>query len=235
MKKAIYAGTALFFVIISTTAHAQFSKGNKFVEASLGSIRFSRIFSFDLYPAVGFFIADNLAVGGEVDIYFGSNKNNTYNSSGIKTNESKTNSVNLGVGPFVRYYFAGDNKSKFYGQAGGFFSSDVSYNSESRLYSGSGVYQGVSKTEYNKKPVNISANIRVGWNRMLTETIALNASLGYQFSRSTYTYSYRSIPAIGPETVSPQYKYTGTSNNVLWNLGFTMFLPSGGKHPVKKK
>ena len=252
MKKMLSAATACLFLLFSTNVSAQFSKGSKFVEANFGNIGFNKSdskgesggsssksdnkgFSINLFPRVGYFITDNFAVGAEVDIYFYNNKGNFYNSAGVKSSDSKTTEVSLGVGPFVRYYFAGDNRSRFYGQVGGSIYGDLVYDVESRSYSGGNLFS-TTKYDYKKKYNNLAGNVLVGWNRILAENVALNMSLGYRYSHTTYTYNYTTTPVIGSPATGPDYKYTNSNNSVTWNIGFTMFFPSkAGKAKKGKK
>ena len=112
-----------FITMMALTAQGQMKKGNVMIGAStnlnlLGagtngeylSLGFStvkykdgpdetdKLLSLNLYPKVGYFIIDNLAVGLDVNIGFSSQKDGEDDSK-------STNSV-IGAGPFVRYYLS---------------------------------------------------------------------------------------------------------------------------------
>ncbi|HMI78117.1 MAG TPA: hypothetical protein VK484_04955 [Ferruginibacter sp.] len=255
MKRTIHALTVLFFpLLISGSTMAQFGKGGKFVEGGFGGISYSksdnksetggttgksdsRSFGISLYPRIGFFIADNFAVGAEVDIAFTNSKSNNFSSiTGVKTSDTKGNYINVGIGPFARYYFSGsaDGKSKFYGQVGGSINADLSYDYEGNSYNSvTGAKVSTTTYDYKKKERSYTGSALLGWNRFLTDNVALNLNLGYRYYTRTYTYNSTVTPVVGSPSTSPDVKYSTDNHYVAWNIGFTMFFPSKAQ-PRKK-
>ncbi|RYE91146.1 MAG: hypothetical protein EOO37_01090 [Cytophagaceae bacterium] len=106
---------ALAFLGLTTSiAHAQttpLTKGRGLLSGSIGyqSVKYRGSESQDLFtfsPTVGYFVADNLAIGLNGNLQ-------TYGSGAYGTN-------NFSVGPFVRYYrfVGGSDKFALYGQGG---------------------------------------------------------------------------------------------------------------------
>ena len=98
--------TAMFllFLLSTNTAVAQYDKGTIIVDANFGNIGFNKYdskdvtgtntnknggnsFRFNLYPRLGYFVANNFVVGTELDIYFYSSKSNYFNNAGLKTSD----------------------------------------------------------------------------------------------------------------------------------------------------
>lgn len=114
MKKV----TILFLLLtalIITSANAQTSQGNMMVGGTLSLSSTSYQSNSDVgssnitfAPGFGYFVADNLVVGANLLI----------GSSTTDTGVNKTETTNLGFGPFARYYkFTSNDKFAFYGQA----------------------------------------------------------------------------------------------------------------------
>ncbi|HEX5025239.1 MAG TPA: hypothetical protein VFV68_08195 [Agriterribacter sp.] len=95
MKK-ITLPLALVCLLLTSAAYAQIQKGNVLVGADLANFKIGLEndagFSLDLSPKAGWFIKDNLAIGGYVQ--FGINK----------LNKSSPTETTYGIGPLVRYY-----------------------------------------------------------------------------------------------------------------------------------
>jgi hypothetical protein len=246
-KKSFFltAAIAIAMVLLSGNAvTAQLKKGNMLVETSLGNISINKgktkyesptavtssyennNFSFNLTPRIGFFLSDNFVLGTELGIYFYNSKSKDFNAAGVKTSDSKYNETTLGLAPFARYYFPGKNpKSMFYGQLSAGFNIDLSLNQDYTYYNAIGAVTSKFKYNYSKKPFNFRGDVKVGWNRLLTESIALNMDLGYQIYKNTQTSTYTQTPAVGPATTSTSSKYTYDRSGIVWGLGFTMFIP----------
>lgn len=69
----------------------------------------SRGFRISIAPVAGFFIRDNFLVGASVRINVNRNRFTSDNS------DQHINTTSLGMGPFVRYYFRGTEKARFFG------------------------------------------------------------------------------------------------------------------------
>lgn len=106
MKYAI-----LFVILIPFTLSAQFVKGDKFIGGSMGfniqnsgnhpaDLNASQVNSFSFRPEIGFFLANNIAVGSELTYSFHSNK---YTSFDDIVSESKTTAY--GVSVFAKKFY----------------------------------------------------------------------------------------------------------------------------------
>lgn len=69
----------------------------------------NRGFRISLVPVAGIFIRDNLLIGASVKINVNRIRFTTYNT------DQRIHSTSLGIGPFVRYYFRGTEKARFFG------------------------------------------------------------------------------------------------------------------------
>ena len=110
MKK-LFLGAAL--LLASATSFAQTEKGKLMVGAS-SDLNFTSTTNdetddttntFEVSPQVGYFVADNIAVG----LNFG------YSNVNPEGDDNSTNTI--GVGPFARVYFLEEEKIRPYAQA----------------------------------------------------------------------------------------------------------------------
>lgn len=95
MRKVAYLTLLAISMVFSAKTYAQTEKGNMLVGANLGNIGgvFSSqtsTFNLNLTPKLGWFIKDDIAIGGLVNL-------------GLSTGGGNT-SFNYGVGAFGRYY-----------------------------------------------------------------------------------------------------------------------------------
>lgn len=95
MKKIsllLLAGAAVFF---TNSANAQIQKGNIMVGSSLANLDFGlqkgASVGVNLHPRVGYFIQDNIAIGGLVNF-------------GFNYAKSQGTNINYGINAFGRYY-----------------------------------------------------------------------------------------------------------------------------------
>ena len=108
MKKTIF--TLFIAVLLSTSALAQLEQGTKIVGGEFGvelntnkskfenqTVTNSKSTSISLEPRFGYFVIDNLAVGGELSL-------STF-SSKSESSDNKITGTSFAIGPFVRYYF----------------------------------------------------------------------------------------------------------------------------------
>ena len=128
-----FSAAALFLMFIPSITKAQFSKGDLLVEGGLGNIKVSKDksqyeangtvgykyenkgFSIAIFPRVGFFLSSKFVVGTTFGINYSSDKyENILATTNQTQNDSKTSGLVLDVLPFVRYYFPGNAKTRFY-------------------------------------------------------------------------------------------------------------------------
>ncbi|MES2428034.1 MAG: hypothetical protein V4560_13725 [Bacteroidota bacterium] len=107
--------TFLILFILSTisfSANAQIQKGNVMVGGDLADISLGlnspNVFSFSISPKAAWFVEDNLALGGVVNL-------------GIQTAKGSNTVTTYGIGGLGRYYAGSDvsvlNHGRFFGEA----------------------------------------------------------------------------------------------------------------------
>jgi len=123
MKKVL----SIAFVAIMAaclSAKAQIQEGNVMVGGNFANLSLgldnSKVFSFDVTPKAAWFIQDNIALGGYVNL-------------GIQTAKNSSTTTNYGVGALGRYYTGKDMEvlkhGRFFGEANlGFGGINVSDN-----------------------------------------------------------------------------------------------------------
>ena len=149
MKKFLFI--AIAFIAFQTSNAQSFAKGDKFVEGTVKFVTGDGNETFNLNPAVGYFLTDKVAVGSEV------NTQSTNNEAGVKISDS------FGIGVFARSYFLkiGDHLN-VYSQLG------LSIN-DTKLYT----------DEDGTKPGDKSTNIAfgLGANYFVTNSLSLTLKL----------------------------------------------------------
>ncbi len=232
MLKLIFI--SLFFISIG--CYGQFTKGTRTVGLNLTSFNFSSLnSSYDvnqigsssntnnslnvsITPSMGWFISEQVLVGGS----FSFNLNNSKFTAGNNVTR-KGNSFTAGIGSFGRYYFGATNFMP-YAQA----SLGVSFGSGKNTWDET--YTTYSeKGEGNQKSIfNINAGIGMGLTKMISKNTGLDISLGYGFTNSSFDYSsesniqYNNPPS--SELRKSEYKYTGVNHGASFSIGFLIFL-----------
>lgn len=151
----------LIFLILSiftySTTFAQTEKGIKLLggSADISSTSFDsdseNIFGVSVNPNIGFFLVDNFALGAEVPLGF--------------TSSDISNTTQVGLVPFARYYLGSSDTRKFFlGVRGGIVSSNVSFDSGDDISRNQGV---------------VGANAGVAF--FINQSIALETALNYQY------------------------------------------------------
>ncbi len=195
--------TAVMGLALGTKAQTfGFQKGDGLLEGAIGvgstdnKTAEQKTTSFTLSPKVGYFITNKTAVG--VRVSYGQAKSTNY--SGANETYSQTN--NLGLGLFARYYFLEIGpRFKAYGEAG------LGYSSAG------GEFNNGTTTVKLDKTNTIGINGGVGANFFLTDNIAI----GYQFA-----------DIIGFSTTKANTSGAKASNNFTVNLNsFSNFFNTG--------
>lgn len=246
-KNLIITGIiTVFFSLFSQQTSAQFGKGNWLAEGSIGNISITNTksetsqqgltsnsetkgFGFAIFPKAGYFITDDLVLGASLSFGVSSSKSEGYNSNGIRTSESKSSTSYVGLSPFLRYYFKGTDKLRFYGQLQAGYDMDLSDKYDTKSYNGTtGVLQNTATQDYKDNYAAPNVSGAIGLNYFLTDNVALNSSIGYYYSKATYSYSY-SVTNVqtGVTSTQPDVDYSSTRNNIIWNVGFTMIVCRG--------
>jgi hypothetical protein len=234
---------AATFLVFSTT-YAQFKKGDIMIGASLASLSYNSgssdvsfpnvngytskttSFAIRIEPTIGFFISENTAVGGALNIT-PSGQKVRYMDAGTTFQEDKMNNFNLGLGAFVRHYF---NKSTFmpFGQLG------LNAGTSSGTTEGFKFYDAAIDyvVRYNgKSSAGFFANSRLvlGFTKMLGENAGLDIFGGYEYSYNKNTYKTTTTTDYGIdgsiETTAinePTTKFT--NHGFFIGAGFQVFL-----------
>ena len=107
MKKTLFSILAFFAL---STAFAQFEQGRMLVGGDVGfssitakgksgstTVTYGKTTTFSLSPKFGYFIIDNLAIGGELEAAVSNYKDDD--------GEDESKFSQISIGPFARYYF----------------------------------------------------------------------------------------------------------------------------------
>ena len=244
MKKnlLIFAALMISLALFPAITNAQFVKGGMFVEGSLGNLTVSNSkthyedknglptyrykdngFAIGIFPRIGFLVTNNLAIGTTLGLNFSSNKRTFQDEiTSVNQSENKVSAFTLEVMPFVRYYFGKPTGTRFYGQAGGGISTDLSRKDETKSLIGPST---TNKYNYTNKPISVSGEAMLGMNHFVSQNVAVNASLGYRYTSSKETTTYTNNAGV---TSDPE-KYISKGGAFIWNVGFTMFIPCSKK------
>ncbi len=237
--------TVLFLSVIFS-ANAQFSKGDKMVGASIGSVYFnsgssdvsfpsfngyetsSNGYGLRIEPTMGWFISEKTAVGGSLNINPSGSKV-SYMVNGTTFQQDKSNTFNIGIGAFARNYFSANNTFMPYGQFG-FNVGISSQNTEGFLYTGSGTT--ASKETYDGKSSGgffANAALQLGMTKMLGETTGLDVFAGYTYSYNKNTMKTTSQIDEGnngsiDQTAVNEPTTKFTNHGFIIGIGFQVFL-----------
>lgn len=152
MKKLLLS--LVLVAVLGFASKAQTEKGNWMVGAQAANINYNYDSTYDVFrltltPQAGYFVKNNLAIGAKLSLDLVSSDGTTAVWS---------------VGPFVRGYFGGNEKSKFFAEANP---------SLGRIQLG-----GEGFTMY-----NLGAS--VGYAYFITKNIGLETGLSYNYSNAT--------------------------------------------------
>ena len=244
-KVILSLGAFLLCSLLPAISKAQFNKGDKFLEGGLGSISFTKNkmtnqetgypenrsqtneFSASIFPRVGFFISNNVVLGGTLGLSYTSSLSKNFSSAnGSKTFEGNSRLAELDIIPFLRYYFRGKGvQTRFYGQVGGGVALALSVTTKGENYTANGSVASKIVYKYPKKPMSIAGELLVGVNHFVSQNVALNAAIGYSYKwqkmKNYYEETYLNIPV----DKSPEATIINKSGALAWNVGFTMFIP----------
>jgi hypothetical protein len=212
---------------------SQTKKGSKMIGIGIGSISYTdsksktsysntvteynsdgNSFSISVFPNVGWFIQDGLAIGGSVSVSYYTSKSNNSNTSSTATSDSKSDQPSFYVGPFARYYFGGSSKGMPFAQVN--FQYGV-YAGKSTSESSSG-----SSSETKTKPKgDWNAGLTFGYEHFISPYLGFYGSLGVNYGKSKTDYDYKPSSGTG---------YTYTSEYSRWyvpvSVGLQVHLPS---------
>lgn len=119
MKKLLLTAAAVFAFGFANAQEGGFAKGDIFVSGAFGinseKTGDAKSSGFEIEPKVGFFVTENIAIGGKL----GYRTENEENAFGNKT----TDEAALTIGAFGRYFFTPASKFSLFGQLGVDYSS----------------------------------------------------------------------------------------------------------------
>ena len=190
---------------LALPAQAQTERGAKLLGVSVGNITYNNYrdsdnaFSAAVYPSVGWFVVDRLAVGTGVNLSYDRSRSSLVGIDGPVVRTGRT--WGYGLAPFARYYFVNAEKHKLFVQASG----DVTrYSIRSKIKENGQTNQGGSYSE-----TDFGWAAGVGYNYFVSPNVALETTVGYRRANEA---SYVGAPAQGSLDV---------------RLGFSVFLLSG--------
>jgi hypothetical protein len=237
---------AVSMVLTGLTIQAQFSKGDRMVGASVGSILYnsgtaditvaqignnsSKVTSFNvsLTPSMGWFISSNTAVGAVLNINPTGNKT-TYEQNGSTYQSDKSTTFNIGLGGFVRHYLNHSGSLMPFGQFGvnmGF----STLKTEGFFYGGSG--PTAYKTTYDGSSNGgffVNATVQGGLTKMVGENAGLDFYIGYNYAHNNYTFKRTTTRDNGndgsiDETGTQESTTKFTNHGFLLGVGFQVFI-----------
>jgi len=166
-------------------------------------------FNIGLSPRIGYFVADNVAFGAEIDLSY-SHSTTTYSeSSSTSTDTSKYNSLYAYIGPFLQVYL---------GSPGGSGQPYVKVMAGLGMYpSYSGEYSSTAGASYSytytyDKYESYAASVEIGYEYFPNPSIGLIFYAGYSYSHYEYTYAY-------DYSVGTDYSATNKYNYGSFNFG----------------
>jgi hypothetical protein len=242
MKKYVIL---VIMILPAFVARAQFSKGDKMVGASVGSIFFnsgssdvsfpqtrgysstSSSYGLRIEPAFGWFITDKTVIGASVNINPGGQKI-SYQDLGTTFQEDKSTNFNIGVGGFARNYFGAPGNFRMFGQFG--FNAGINSGTTEgfRYYTASPNY----KISYDGKSSGgffANAILQLGLTKMVGDHTGLDLYIGYNYSYNKNTFKTTTLTDLNLDGSidsrgenEPTTKFT--NHGLIIGVGFQIFL-----------
>jgi len=237
---------SVLFLIGSFSANAQFSKGDKMVGASVGSVVFnsgnsdisvaqigdntSKItnYNISINPTIGWFISENTAVGASLNLNPAGNKT-SYEQNGSTYQSDKTTAFNIGLGAFARHYFTSQASMKPFSQFG--FNLGInSLKTDGFFYGGSGT--SAYKITYEGKSSGgffANASLQAGLTKMMGENAGLDFFIGYNYGYNKNTFDKTTLRDNGndgsiDERGENETTTKFTNHGFILGVGFQVFL-----------
>ncbi|WP_439879604.1 outer membrane beta-barrel protein [Pontibacter sp. MBLB2868] len=150
--------TLLFAFALTFSSNAQTQKGTLMIGGS-GTTNFNDGFAITLNPNLGYFFADNIAVGSSLNLSY----------SRVKPFRN----IGIGISPFARYYFGEQAPTRLFAQANAAYS----YNHN----------EGISSTDYSSNSyTSSSVGGGLGVVHFITEQVGLEAQFFYNNVKSQW-------------------------------------------------
>jgi hypothetical protein len=242
LKRILLSIAGLLFIGF---AQAQFSKGDKMVGATIGSVFFNsgksdysypapttgfssnvKSFGVNFTPMYGWFISDKTVMGASFLLDYGHQKTfDKDGSNGNTFNEDQSNHFNIGIGGFARNYFSTSGGFSPFGQVAINFG--ISSSSSKGFY-----FTGSDKSTYDGSSSGgffANAGLSLGMTKMLNPHTGLDIFLGYNYSYTKNEFKKVTQFDMGnngtidqTSTSQPTTKYT--NNGVTAGIGLQVFL-----------
>lgn len=203
MNKILKPGFLFLACCFTTIMNAQFKKGTKLVSTNIGTALFNsttidygqtvgvggtlytqaniKNFDISLAPGLGWFINQQIAVGGRVGLnYLSSKRNDKDQSSGNIYSKENSNSFFVDLNAFSRYYFTTEKTWLPFAEASaglGFGSSK----GDGFFYRGT-EYKDVTDTK-SSGDFTVNAGLLIGITKMITEDVGFDIAVGYKYNR----------------------------------------------------
>lgn len=190
--------------LVHLSVKAQTEKGRWNAGVSIGSFDYQKgeyghSFSASVRPTAGYFAATNLLVG--IGVPFG-HTSQTYDGPVFSQSGQTTL---IGLSPFARYYVGSSRLKPYVGLAYS-FSHQTTHNENTLNTPG-------TPTETNTRSISTVLTPSLGLAYFLTNSISVDAQLGYNWNSSKVTYD--SVVS----TDFPRYSY----RNATLAIGFNIF------------
>ncbi len=167
MKKLFF--TSIFTFLLSSFWMAAQTESGSMMIGGTGGINFGDERSnLQLNPAVGFFVADQIAVGGMLNLRYS------------KVGEAKV--TNFGIAPFGRYYFTDEMPVKFFGQALIGFNSIKPKGVDATNFTVFGLGVGMDYFFNNR----VAFELIAGWNGSKTKDVDMLNTFGIAFGVQSF-------------------------------------------------
>lgn len=197
----------LFILLAGCTlaVNAQTFRGDWLIDCCFGGLKYSgsdsrtsfsnspvvenndrNSFSIRFNPGGGYFVRDNLAIGGGINFGYSNRKNETTNTTSTYTRTTESTMPSFYIGPMARYYFGGSDKCRPFtqfdfqlGMSGGKEKEETSF--------GAGINGETTTTSKNSWKTGLS----VGYEYLFTPNVGIYGSLGFNYEKGKTTYEYR--------------------------------------------
>lgn len=134
----------LVFCLAGSSLFAQTQQGSIMLGGGAGFATQTGLTAFEISPNLGFFVIDQLAVGGRL-------------SFASVSPEGGSSTTTIGIGPFVRYYFMGEGKARVFAQGNFDWSSQKTGDADAVTGTGFGGAAGVDVFLNDHVAIEISA------------------------------------------------------------------------------
>jgi|GEM_PF-5968119 len=238
MKK-ISLIAAVSIIILPLLVNAQPEKGKLLFEGAMGNITYSAIKSesplsspyinekgYDatagISSGIGYFLINRFCVGIMLDLNYQSSKHSSdWEAYNTLAYTSRRTGFYYGGTPYFRYYFAGKNANRFYGELHAGIGDGKTTQSQTTYTQYGGNPNPQTTVESRTRDLRYGAML--GFSHFFTPNVAFSTSIGADRIRNSYTTYYVNYGS--PYTMTNEQ----TGIHLSWKLGFSILLP------VKKK